>query len=182
MTEQMALFYAEEWRPVVGWEGFYEVSDQGRVRSVERVVTRTTRWGTSPQRVTARILSPAATGRARHLCVRLSRPGNTKTRLVHQLVLESFVGPRPKGRQGLHWNDESSDNRLRNLRWGTPSANGRDAVRNGRNKNSNKTHCLAGHEFTAENTWIRPSGGRDRRECNRLRSQEWRNRQQQRAA
>ncbi len=56
---------------------------------------------------------------------------NGNVRQVHRLVLEAFVGPCPPGQQCRHLNDIPSDNRLENLRWGTPKENGEDRVRNG---------------------------------------------------
>lgn len=53
-------------------------------------------------------------------------------RLLHRLILETFVGPCPPGMQCCHYNDIKTDNRLENLRWDTPEANMRDALRNGR--------------------------------------------------
>jgi hypothetical protein len=52
--------------------------------------------------------------------------------LVHCLVLEAFVGPRPNGMQGCHFpNQNYSDNRLENLRWDTPAGNWGDRIANG---------------------------------------------------
>jgi hypothetical protein len=56
--------------------------------------------------------------------------GTTKTRLVHHLVLEAFVGPRPDGQVGCHFDDDPRNNRVENLRWDTSSANALDRVRN----------------------------------------------------
>ena len=53
-------------------------------------------------------------------------------RWIHRLVLEAFVGPRPRGAFGLHGNDDREDNRAANLRWGTRAENAADARRNGR--------------------------------------------------
>ncbi|MDT5366637.1 MAG: hypothetical protein QOC62_1068 [Mycobacterium sp.] len=53
-----------------------------------------------------------------------------RKRRVHQLVLETFIGPRPEGMKGLHWDDVKTDNRLMNLRWGTDADNKRDQRRN----------------------------------------------------
>ena len=50
-----------------------------------------------------------------------------------------------------HKNQDKLDNRLDNLRWGTPSDNGRDSVRNGSNYFARKTHCPRGHELAGEN-------------------------------
>lgn len=166
----------ERWLPVVGWEGIYEVSDQGRVRSVPREAVRRNRYGVEQTfkfkgRVMA--LRPDPWGRLR---VNLRRPGIAVDRKVHQLVLEAFVGPRPEGMLGLHWDDDKSNNRLENLRWGTYSENLHDAVRNGIHKEANKTHCKRGHEFTPENTRVQ-KGTRSRtcltckRDMNRSRLQ-----------
>jgi hypothetical protein len=55
-------------------------------------------------------------------------------RYVHHLVLEAFVGPRPKGMECCHWDDDATNNRLSNLRWGTRLDNMQDRIRNGRAK------------------------------------------------
>ena len=92
---------------------------------------------------------------------------------VHHLMLDGFVGPRPPGCDGCHWDDNKTDNRLFNLRWDTKSANERDKVRNGRHPATRRTHCVKGHEFTPENMGIR-SGKRYCRACTRDRSRKWR--------
>lgn len=113
----------KEWRPVVGFEGGYEVSNLGRVRSLDRFLPRI---GNSPRIYRGKILNPQAK-KAGHLWVQLGR-GNQF--YVHHLVLEAFVGPCPAGQVGLHWDDEPSNNFLENLRWGTRSDNYADYVRN----------------------------------------------------
>jgi hypothetical protein len=65
-----------------------------------------------------------------------------------------------------HEDDNPANNHVSNLRWDTPTANQLDALRNGRNKNANKTHCKHGHEYTPENTYRQGKrGGRFCREC-----------------
>lgn len=63
--------------------------------------------------------------------VLLYRGGWQYRKLVHRLVLETFVGPCPKGMEGCHNNGIRTDNRLANLRWDTRSGNHRDAVKHG---------------------------------------------------
>lgn len=58
-----------------------------------------------------------------------------------RLVLEAFVGPRPRGMQVCHRDDDQSNNRRENLRWDTPKANCADRDRNG------KTHSGERHHF-----------------------------------
>lgn len=139
----------ERWLPVVGFEGLYEVSDHGRVRSLDHL----DRFGRLHR---GRVMRTGVRGhRSHNVGVTLSRQGEKqKLRTVHQLVLEAFVGPRPDGMWGLHWDDDPYNNHLDNLRWGYPYQNGTDAVRNGSNWQFNKTHCVRDHEFTVENTRI----------------------------
>lgn len=62
----------------------------------------------------------------------LHRSGERRRVRRHQIILETFVSPRPQGMEACHENDVKSDNRLVNLSWGTRTKNSRDAVRNGR--------------------------------------------------
>ena len=98
-----------------GYEGLYEVSDQGRVRSFARYKS-------------GRILRPGRMPQG-HMSVALGR-GNSQC--VHKLVLLTFVGPAPDRHECCHNNGDPSDNRLENLRWGTRSENNIDAVQHQR--------------------------------------------------
>lgn len=116
----------EVWKPVVGWEDLYEVSDAGRVRSLgrPRPGTYVGARGWSP-----RILKQAkGAGRTVYLFVGLSRNKVREYRYVHSLVLEAFVGPRPEGMQACHGNCDSSDNTLSNLRWASQKDNAADSM------------------------------------------------------
>ena len=161
----------ERWKPVVGWEGFYEVSDRGRVRSCERTIdypaSKRARPYTAVVAPKMRKQTPAAQGK--YLAVTLIRPGVPQQKpYVHTLVLEAFVGPRPDGLVCRHRNGNNHDNRLRNLAWGTYAENNRDTVQHGTHKNSQKTHCKRGHEYTPENTYVHGTA-RHCRACRRLR-------------
>jgi hypothetical protein len=160
MADPTAL--PEEWRPVVGWEGFYEVSHQGRLRSVDRIVE------CGPDRHQRRyrgmLLNRGRRSNTGHISVVLYGPGRRANRWMHQLVLEAFVGPRPPGMWACHGNDIAWDNRVGNLRWDTPGENIRDAVRNGRNGMANRAECPRGHLLAAPN--LVPSSLRQgRRSC-----------------
>lgn len=63
--------------------------------------------------------------------VSLKCRGEQRTRYVHRLVLEAFVGSAPQGAQCCHNNGQRGDNRLENLRWDTPSNNARDRWEHG---------------------------------------------------
>ena len=154
----------ETWKPIPGYEGLYEVSDHGRVRSLDRRYIRADGIAT---RRRGRILKPVINGSGRHQ-VYLCAPGEKqKPQQVHRLVLTAFVGPCPEGMEACHSNDVPTDNRLANLRWDTRSANMDDRVRNGRDPQASKTRCPQGHEYSYENTYIQPSGGRCCRICRR---------------
>lgn len=109
----------ERWLPIRGFEGRYEVSDQGRVRSLDHFV-RIVRHGVEGERlVRGRVLKPGPNGSG-HVTVAL---GKGNSRQVHQLVLETFVGPCPTGQESLHRNHVPNDNQLGNLFYGTRGEN-----------------------------------------------------------
>lgn len=143
----MADATPERWLPIPGHEGFYEASDRGRIRSCPRTIL--CRNGVlRPLR--GKILAPGSdNGR---LIVNLhGRDGRPRTRKVHHLVLEAFVGPRPEGAGCCHWDDDFSNNRLDNLRWATHTDNMQDCLRNGGNSRQKRTHCPRQHPLGAPN-------------------------------
>lgn len=143
---------SEEWRPVIGAEAFYEVSSLGAVRSLR----------------TGRLLALHRPPSQRYWTAMLNLPGGRKMVKVHTLVLTAFDGPRPDGLECRHLDGNPDNNWLSNLRWGTPSQNTHDAVRHGTHRQTGKTRCPAGHEYTPENTYINPAhGSRVCRECMR---------------
>ena len=113
----------EEWRDIAGWEGFYQVSNCGRVRSLERtipVVREGYRW----RRIQERVLVQQALPKLGHRIVTLQRAGIIQTLLVHRLVLTAFRGPCPIGMQCCHFPErDPGNNRVDNLRWGTHADN-----------------------------------------------------------
>lgn len=121
------MIVQEEWRPVVGFDGLYEASDQGRIKSVERVVLRS---NGAPQTIRRRILRAQAE-RYGHLHVSLYRSGVRKMCKVHQLVAEAFIGQRPAGYDTRHLNGDPSDNRVDNLTYGTHAENQADMIHHG---------------------------------------------------
>lgn len=147
----------ENWLPISGYEGLYEVSDRGRVRSLDRTYPHPrkgiTRWR-------GRIMK-ATPGKNGYRRATLTKDGFQTPYYVHTLVLEAFRGARPfAGAYGRHLDDDKLNNRLDNLAWGTPSENNYDRVRNGGHPCANKTHCPQGHEYNAENTYVSPRGWR----------------------
>ena len=120
----------EVWRSVVGWEGFYEVSSLGRVKSLARRYWTT--GGRVPHwcNIRERILKPAKNG-CGYWFVALSRDGKLTTYVIHRLVAEAFIGPRPAGMDTCHGANGKDDNTLANLTYGTHSQNMRDCLRDG---------------------------------------------------
>lgn len=139
----------ETWRPIPDWEGYYEASDHGRIRSVERMVYA---GGGRTRRNPSKVLAPQSNGRADdRRTVHLSRDGQVSSQRIAPLVLTAFVGPRPKGLECCHANGDEMDDRLENLRWDTRSGNLSDAVRHGTNPSTRKTRCPRGHALVAPN-------------------------------
>lgn len=113
----------EIWKAVVGHPG-YEVSDRGRVRSLDK---RVRCRGGKTRLVTGRVLKPQAHTQG-YASVRLY-PGGTRT--IHSLVAASFLGPRPQGHQVAHNDGTRVNNSAKNLRYATPSENQADRRRHG---------------------------------------------------
>jgi hypothetical protein len=111
---------SEQWRPIFGWEGCYEVSDHGRVRSLDRAVIAVTPHGKlGVRRFQGRVLvAPPTLAGYPHVC--FTAPGHhRRTKYVHDLVLSAFVGPKPKGMEVCHNDGDRLNNNLSNLRYDT---------------------------------------------------------------
>jgi len=120
----------EIWKPIPGYEGCYEVSNLGRVKSCARYVERTTHLGnTHTKFIRERILRHGIQKSGHHLVVLNNHAKDT--RLVHRLVLLAFVGPAPDGLWGLHEDGDPDNNTIENLFYGTPERNIRDVVFHG---------------------------------------------------
>jgi len=159
----------ESWRAVVGFESGYEVSDLGRVRSITRTVP--CKGGT--RTVNGRIRKQAVTS-VGYSIITMSVDNKLTTKLVHLLVLEAFVGPRPDGMEACHYDGNKTNNRLSNLRWDTKAANAEDAVRVGKRiRFEDQQQCKRGHPRTSENTYVNSNGRRLCRECVRKANREW---------
>ena len=104
----------ELWRPVVGYESDYLVSDQGNVWSFRNQRCLKQRWLDG-----------------RYLAVNLNVNKVQKTKKVHHLVAEAFIGPRPDGLLCLHRDDDRTNNTPANLYWGDSRQNQADCTRNG---------------------------------------------------
>lgn len=111
----------EEWRAVLGYEGLYEVSSAGRVRSLDRKIPHKSGFYVRP----GQLLNPCL-NRKGYAQVTLSRSGHIKTARVHTLVADAFLGPRPAGAVVRHLNGNGADCAKENLRYGTSQDNSDD--------------------------------------------------------
>lgn len=121
----------EAWRQVLGFEGRYEVSNLGRVRSLGRTETfsRILNNGVRGEvtRTKRTRLIAGGIGANGYLTVRLKG----KTFTVHRLVLNAFVGPCPDGFAACHNDGNKLNNSAGNLRWDTYQANNADRAKHG---------------------------------------------------
>jgi len=134
------MMAAEEWRPVVGYEGLYEVSSWGFVASL----SMRNRYATKLRRL---ILRPYINADGRP-SVTLCRDGRCRPYLTYRLVAEAFLGPAPSPlHEVAHWDGDPSNNRVENLRWATREENEADKKRHGRHLAGERNHRAV---FSAE--------------------------------
>lgn len=145
----------ERWKPIDGYDGYYEVSDQGRVRSLPRV--QKNKRG-QVRNYSGKLLGEEGFGyadkfgyRSVILCVD-SKQVRYK---IHRLVANAFIQKLNDEDVVMHLNDVTSDNRAANLEVGSQSENIKDCITKGRfnsgARNREKTHCSRGHLFKVEN-------------------------------
>ena len=124
----------EEWRPVVGREQDYEVSNLGRVRSLTRSWEQRTKSGsTYVHTKTGKVLKPGIMS-AGYPTVCLGRARGNRisgTRTVHSLVAEAFIGACPDNQEVRHKDGDRTNPHASNLEYGTRTENIYDAVAHG---------------------------------------------------
>lgn len=159
----------EQWRPVPGFEGRYEVSDHGQVRSLDQRVRHGR--GATTRLHRGRILSPSSASDGRRRVI-LYGVAPRATCLVSVLVLKAFVGSAPPGHECCHYDGDASNDRLTNLSWGTRSRNILDRVRHGTHNMASRSHCPRGHLLAEPNltAFSLRDGSRICLACNRARA------------
>jgi hypothetical protein len=130
----------ETWAPIPGYEGRWEASTEGRIRSLPRPRTK---GGILKQRVNKR----------GYLSVTLGR----ETHEVHRLIASAFLGPKPPDCEVRHVDRDRLNTRASNLAYGTRSQNNLDKRWHGTDHNVAKTHCPQGHPYFGDNLLRIPS-------------------------
>ena len=118
----------ERWKAIPKFEGLYEVSDQGRVRSLPRECDNGKGSYIKPGRVLVTLQHKAG-----YKQCTLTQDGEFTYTYVHRLVLEAFVGPCPLGKEAAHVDGDATNNVLGNLQWVTHSENEKHKIAHGRN-------------------------------------------------
>lgn len=165
----------EDWKPLPGYEGIYNLSSHGQVMSLPRITPDGKHLRGHMMK-----LHPGSQGR---LEVNLTKNGKQKVRRVHQLVMETFAGPPKPGQEIRHLDGDNTNNRWApgeteeevranggNLFYGTHARNMQDMVEHGRTRRA-ETACVNGHDYTEENTYWH-KGRRMCLECIRIRNRE----------
>jgi len=120
----------EEWRDVIGYEGLYKVSNLGRVKSLERIVTD--RNGV--EMPFPSVMKKNTKSKTGYWHVNLWKDNKVKFKKVHRLIAEVFI-PNPENKPQInHIDSNRLNNEISNLEWCTASENTIHAVRLGRIK------------------------------------------------
>lgn len=124
----------EIWKPVLNYQGIYEVSNLGRIKSLSRIILRKNKY---PALLSEKILKYGI-DRYGYYIICLHKNQKQKTRTVHQLVAEAFLNHKPSGRKYVvnHKNFVRTDNRVENLEIITSR------------ENTNKKHLKSSSEYT----------------------------------
>jgi hypothetical protein len=125
------------WKPVVGFEDAYEVSECGEVR----------RTGKARGATVGRVMKQHDS-RAGYPMVRIVRSGEDYHAFVHRLVAAAFIGPCPIGKEVNHKDSDRTNPHFSNLEYVTRSENCRHAVANGRRDDGPKGEQKTGHKLT----------------------------------
>ena len=112
----------EIWKDIEGYDGAYQVSNMGRVKSVARLTTRLNQYGVHEYRIPEKVLRQRM-GTSGYLCVNLHHDGKQVTEMIHRLVALHFCKGYADGMTVNHIDEVKTNNRADNLEWVTISEN-----------------------------------------------------------
>jgi len=122
---------SEVWKNISGYDGVYQISTLGRVRSITREVTYIEYGKQRKKRIWGQILIPTLNKRHKRMFKGFWKNAEAKQFYIHRLVLSEFVGPCPAGMEGCHNDGNAFNNRVENLRWDTCKNNHNDKKKHG---------------------------------------------------
>lgn len=115
----------EIWKDIAEYDGLYQISNHGRVKSLDRIIMR---CDGSIRHFRGRILRHGGAKKG-YAIIQLSENGKVRGHAIHRLVAEAFI-PNPENKKEVnHKNGIKSDNRDENLEWSSRSENNRHAIR-----------------------------------------------------
>jgi len=113
----------EIWRDIEGYEGLYQVSNYGRVRSLDRTTFANSRWGkVRSMNFKGRIIKQFV-GKNGYMKVSLCKDGKVHSKDIHRLVYEAFIGEIVEEMQVNHIDENKTNNKVENLNLLTPKEN-----------------------------------------------------------
>jgi|SRR3990167_3369973 len=121
----------EIWKEIPKYEGYYEASNLGRIRSIKREINGYSARGKRIVKIQRKSVLKRQFVRLGYPYVSLDCDGKMRNFQTHALILSAFKGVRPLNMQGCHNNGIKTDNRIENLRWDTRESNLLDIEKHG---------------------------------------------------
>lgn len=134
----MKSIVIEEWKPVVGYEGLYEISNLGRVKSL-------TKWQGNKHIFSEHIIKPTDNGHG-YMIVSLRKEGKRKSHYVHRLVATEFIENYKNYKYVNHIDYDKTNNKVNNLEWCTQKQNIIHSIPRMRHRKS-ITHTNTGEKY-----------------------------------
>jgi hypothetical protein len=119
------------WKPVYNYEGLYEISNYGEIKSIDRIVK------SKSNRLCKGKILKQVNDKYGYQTIQLHKNGKRSVFFIHRLVMLTFIGNEAGKSQVNHKNGNKSDNKLINLEWMTPSENTKHAWKTGLAKKLN---------------------------------------------